>query len=384
MAPKNGGTRVIVKRRKGHGEGHHGGVWKIAYADFVTAMMAFFLVMWIITAVNKQERAAIFNYFKNPSMQAGHSVRAAPGPMGPGGASTSPINLGGGLDAERSRASQVIDLESPATADSTAGQAQSTPQSQQTTSAPQSATAQQNSTGQQANIARYGASAQQSSSVEQNPAGKGTPSQLAPSLKQAKAQVAGADHRRLESLMAQLRQAVNRSQALKPFKNQLLLDITPQGVRIQIVDAKNRPMFDLGSATLRGYTLKILETLAPYLNSVPNQISIVGHTDAHPYQGRNHYTNWELSADRANAARQALVAGGLTPGRVARVVGLASTVLFDKKDPFNPINRRISIIVMTHKEAEEALRADMASNTAPEQVQPTAPATPVRRTPSGR
>ncbi len=337
---------IVVKRRKSRGEAHHGGVWKIAYADFVTAMMAFFLVMWIVTAVNKQERAAIFNYFKNPSMQAGHSVRAAPGQMGPGGASTSPIDLGGGLDAERSRASQVVDLESQATAHSIAGQQQSTPPSRQVT------------------------------------ASKQTPTKSPASLKTARDQVASADHRRLESLMAQLRKAVNQSQALKPFKNQLLLDITPRGVRIQIVDAKNRPMFDLGSARLRGYTRRILQTLAPYLNTVPNQISIIGHTDAHPYPGHNHYTNWELSADRANAARRALVQGGLSSGKVARVVGLASTVLFDKANPFDPINRRISIIVMTHREAEEALRADMASN-GPPVASPAAAPRPGGAPPSG-
>ena len=321
MAAKNDERPlIVVKRRKKGGEASHGGVWKIAYADFVTAMMAFFLVMWIVTAVNKQERAAIFDYFKNPSMQPGHSVTPAPGPMGPGGASTSPINLGGGLNAMRSQARQVIDLESPASA---------------------------HAPGSSVRVQQSAAAARP------------------PSLQQAAKRLAGADHRRLESLMAALRKAVNKSQALKPFKNQLLLDITPRGVRIQIVDAKNRPMFDLGSATLRGYTRRILMTLAPYLNSVPNQISIIGHTDARPYPGGNHYTNWELSADRANAARRALVEGGLAHGKIARVVGLASTVLFDKANPYDPINRRISIIVMTHREAEEALRADTASGTPP-------------------
>ena len=327
-AHKDDKNLIVVKRSKRRASEHHGGVWKVAYADFVTAMMAFFLVMWIVTAVNKDERAAIFNYFKNPSMQAGHSVREAPGPMGPGGASTSPINLGGGLDAIRSRASQVIELESPAT-DHSSGQ-------NGKASTPPAPTA-------------------------------------PPSLEQAKKRVAGADHRRLESLMAQLRQAVNKSQALKPFKDQLLLDITPRGVRIQIVDAKNRPMFDLGSARLRGYTRRILATLAPYLNSVPNQISIIGHTDAHPYPGGNHYSNWELSADRANAARRALEEGGLVHGKIARVVGLASTVMFDKANPFDPINRRISIIVMTRAEAEDALRADTASAAPPIPIPAIAP-----------
>src|SRR5215475_7579155 len=107
---KNARPIIIVKRKKKGAEGHHGGAWKVAYADFVTAMMAFFLVMWLVTAVSKEQRAAVFEYFKNPSMESGKSVKAAPGQMGPGGASTSPINLGGGLDALRSRATKVADI----------------------------------------------------------------------------------------------------------------------------------------------------------------------------------------------------------------------------------------------------------------------------------
>src|SRR3569833_955732 len=111
---KNARPIIIVKRKKKGEEGHHGGAWKVAYADFVTAMMAFFLVMWLVTAVSKEQRAAIFEYFKNPSMETGKSVKAAPGQIGPGGASTSPINLGGGLDALRTRVSKVAEIGAPA------------------------------------------------------------------------------------------------------------------------------------------------------------------------------------------------------------------------------------------------------------------------------
>jgi chemotaxis protein MotB len=167
--------------------------------------------------------------------------------------------------------------------------------------------------------------------------------------------------------MAELRAAVNKSQALEPFKDQLLLDITPEGVRIQIVDAQNRPMFDVGSARLRDYTVDILRELAPYLDSVPNRISVTGHTDIRPYPSTNGYTNWELSADRANSARRALTAGGLPDTKISRVVGLSSSVLFDRQDPQSPINRRISIVVMTRQAEEAALKTDVAAETpAPE------------------
>ena len=301
--PQNERPILIVKRVKKGGNAHHGGAWKVAYADFVTAMMAFFMVMWLIAAVSKEQRAAIFDYFKNPSMQQGKSPRASMGQMGPGGASTSVINLRGGLDARKSSTSLSTGLGTP----------------------------------------------------------RDTPTALdksAPNVDEAKKIAQEADQKKLESLMAQLREAIDHSQALKPFKDQLLLDITPEGLRIQIVDAQNRPMFDLGSAKLKDYTATILHELAPYLNSVPNRISLSGHTDTTAYVSVAGYTNWDLSADRANAARRALEGGGLASDKVSRVVGLSSSVLFDKENSRNPINRRISIIVMTKEADESALKTD--------------------------
>ena len=267
---------IIIKRKKIVAGGHHGGAWKVAYADFVTAMMAFFLVMWLLAAVNPDQRAAIFEYFRNPSLENGAAPKAAPGQNGPGGASASPIDLRGGLDARRS--AEPVDA---------------------------------------------------------------------------------AERRQLESLLEELRQAVDRSQALKPFKDQLLLDITPDGLRLQIVDSQNRPMFDLGSSRLKDYTSAILREVGRYLNTVPNRVSISGHTDTTSYSGNAgaDYGNWELSADRANAARRALLAGGLAEDKVTRVVGLSSSVLFDKANTRNAVNRRIAIIVLT-KRAERAALMD--------------------------
>jgi chemotaxis protein MotB len=302
-APESERPILIVKRPKKGGNAHHGGAWKVAYADFVTAMMAFFMVMWLIASVSKEERAAIFDYFKNPSMQQGKSPRASMGQMGPGGASTSVINLRGALDARKSASALSTGLGTPRDSLSTVDKA-------------------------------------------------------APDVDQAKKIAEEAERKKLESLMAQLREAIDHSQALRPFKDQLLLDITPEGLRIQIVDAQNRPMFDLGSAKLKDYTGTILHELAPYLNSVPNRISLSGHTDTTAYVSAGGYTNWDLSADRANAARRALEGGGLALDKVSRVVGLSSSVLFDKENSRNPINRRISIIVMTKEADESALKTD--------------------------
>jgi chemotaxis protein MotB len=298
---------IIIKKRKVVGGGHHGGAWKVAYADFVTAMMAFFMVMWLITAVSEEERAAIFEYFKNPSMQDGTAPKPAPGQMGPGGASTSPINLGGGLDAPRTSPNEVEDIGAPV-----------------------------------------------------------APIDVEEAVKVAEA----VEKRQLESLMEDLQEAIAQSQALAPFKDQLLLDITPEGLRIQIVDAQNRAMFAIGSSRLQDYTDTILRELSTYLDKVPNRISLTGHTDTTPYAAQAGYTNWELSADRANAARRALEAGGLSTDKVARIVGLSSSVLFDRENPRNPINRRISIIVMTKRADEAALKTDVPSALPPAAAMP--------------
>jgi len=305
---------IIIKKRKVQAGGHHGGAWKVAYADFVTAMMAFFMVMWLVASVNKEQRAALFEYFNNPSMEEGKSTKAAPGQQGPGGASTSAINLGGGLDA------------------------------------PRSSDGKENGLGEPTN-------AEEAKKLEEE---------------EAKKIAEAAEHKKLESLAAELSDAVSKSQALAPFKDQLLIDITPEGLRLQIIDKQNRTMFDVGRAELKDYTIKILRELAPFLARVPNSISISGHTDAKPYgSGAGGYSNWELSADRANAARRELIRGGLTETKFQRVVGLASSVLFEKTDPLSAKNRRISIIVMTKTASDAARATDEPARTEEETVAPT-------------
>jgi len=277
-------------------------------------MMAFFLVMWLVTAVSKEQRAAIFDYFKNPSMEPGKSVKPAPGQMGPGGASTSPIDLGGGLDAPRSSPTQTE---------------------------------------------RIGAT------VMTSPAPPIDIKSEEQKAAEADAMAREEERRQLDALMQDLKEAINQSQALQPFKDQLLLDITPDGLRIQIVDAQNRPMFDLGSSRLKPYTTDILREVAQYLKTVSKRISITGHTDTTPYAGISGYTNWELSTDRANAARRALEAAGYDTGQIARVTGLSSSVLFNRDNPRSPVNRRISIVVMSQKAEEAAQRIDIPTAAGP-------------------
>ena len=304
MTGKDEKPTVIVRRvKKVQGGGHHGGSWKVAYADFVTAMMAFFMVMWLVGALTTKQREAVSDYFKNPGPISGKSS-APSGMNGPGGASNSMIKLGGTMEL---------------------------------------------------------------------PKGPGAEFTRDPADQKSEAEKKRQERARLEQLMQDLQEAIAKSQALEPFKDQLLLDITPEGLRIQIVDKQNRMMFDLGSAKLMPYTSEILHEIAAFVNRVPNRVSIAGHTDTASYASRIGYSNWELSADRANAARRALLEGGMEQAKIARVVGFGDAVLFDKKDPLNPINRRISIVVMT-KAAEAAALG--VNESLPVAVPGTAPATP--------
>ncbi|GAA4034657.1 flagellar motor protein MotB [Actimicrobium antarcticum] len=279
------GTRpIIVKRIKKVAGGHHGGAWKIAYADFVTAMMAFFLLMWLLGSTAKGSLSGIAEYFQTPLLVA----------MGGGSGSgdSSSVIQGGGKDLTR-KDGQVKRGESVA------------PKKTYNIKAAQEA-------------------------MEKIEAGQ------------------------LKALKGRIEALIESNPTLNKYKNQLLLDITSEGLRIQIIDEQNRPMFASAKAELQPYTKDILREIGFSLNDVPNKISLSGHTDASVYSsGDKGYSNWELSSDRANASRKELIFGGMNESKVLRVVGLASAVLYDKDNPFNPINRRISIIVM-NKKAEDA------------------------------
>ncbi len=261
---------IILKRKKVIAAGHHGGSWKVAFADFATAMMAFFLVLWLTATASPEQIKAVEGYFRDP---VGFTE----------GGSPSPVDLEG--------SASVINEASP-------------------------------------NI-EPGQIAINDNVVDE----------LSETLEQ----------RRMEELFQELKQRIEENETLQEFKNQLLIDITDEGLRIQIVDRSGRPMFDSGKAELKYYSQEILFELAKTLGAVDNKLSITGHTDATPFGGRPGYTNWELSADRANTARRALVAGGVRGQQIARVVGLSDSILFDQGEPTAPVNRRISIIVLNKK-----------------------------------
>ena len=285
---------IIVKRIKKGGHGHHGGAWKIAYADFVTAMMAFFLLMWLLGSTTEGDKKGIADYFQSPLRVAMLG--------GSGSGDSSHVVKGGGQDLTRS-------------------------------------------TGQ---VKRGDVEAK-----------RDTVNLHALKAEQVRAEVA-----RLEDLKKKVEQKIAENPKLAAMASQLKLDMTRDGLRIQIADEQNRPMFASGSAVVQPYMRELLREIGQVLAVVPNHLTLEGHTDAQPFSaGERGYSNWELSADRANASRRELVAGGLPDERMLRVQGLASSTLFDSAEPMSASNRRISIIVM-NRDAEDRL-----FRTAPELAQ---------------
>ena len=294
---------IIIKKVKKGGGGHHGGSWKVAYADFVTAMMAFFLLLWLLEMSTPEDLRAISAYFTNP-IQYNESLGTAENIV-----STGEIGSNSIIDLGFVASPQPEKFDTPTLDPELGGEADTIDE------------------------------------------------------QRAQEVVDDAERERLEELKQEIQDSIDQDAQLTSLKDQILLDITSEGLRIQLVDKTNRPMFASGSPELKFYTVDLLIKLASSLSTVPNKISITGHTDATLFAYGDDYSNWELSADRANAARRALSDGGLGDQRFSRVVGLSSTVLFDKQDPYNPINRRISIIVLNQQHEEELLEQDAAAFT---------------------
>src|SRR5450830_1399342 len=277
---------IIVKKVKKGGHSVHGGAWKIAYADFVTAMMAVFLLMLLLGSTSEGDKKGLSDYFAAPLKVAMLGGNGA-------GASNS-ILPGGGADLTK-----------------------------------------------QAGQSRRG---------EGN-----DPIQKKMIAEAMKEEVAKQDAKKLATLSAKISAVISNSPKLAEFSSQIRLDMTPDGLQIQIIDDQKRPMFDNGSATVKPYMRDILREIGSALNGVENKISLDVHTDRSSYSNAERgYSNWELSSDRANASRRELVAAGMPDDKLVRVVGLASSSLLDPLDPLSPANRRISITVMT-REAEERL-----------------------------
>ncbi|MGP3590932.1 flagellar motor protein MotB [Vagococcus sp. WN89Y] len=279
---KNTGSTIVVKKSINKKHGSHGGSWKIAYADFMTAMMAFFLVMWLLSNSSPQQREQIAEYFKMPL-----KTTLAQGDKS--SLSSSVIPGGGGDD--------LLKMQGEV-------------------------------------------------------------------LKQPLKKLDGYNEANLKHAKEKLESLIKIDPRLTNFSSNLRLSLTDDGLLIQITDSEDRPMFSLGRPAPEEYMVNILQALVPVLNDLPNRIIITGHTDALPYaNGDRGYSNWELSADRANAARRILVSAGLASNKFMRVIGTADTMQQPGSAADDPINRRISILVLSPEKEKQILQEDVLLST---------------------
>ena len=248
--------RYIIKRiKKKHG-GHHGGAWKIAYADFVTAMMAFFLLMWLLSMLNKYQLEGISEYFRHPLADAFTKQDAS---------------------SHRDKIKDFKHMEEQKSMDD------------------------------------------------------------------------------LEKMKQNIMNDLQKNKEMSEFKNQLNFEVTNDGLKIQLRDLEKRAMFTQGKADFAQHAKKLLTWLSGEINQYPNRLIILGHTDSLPYQESRNYGNWELSADRANATRRALISAGMSDQKILRVIGAADTTLLDRSNAFDARNRRIEIVVLTDKASKKLL-----------------------------
>jgi chemotaxis protein MotB len=296
---KDGNTApIIIKKvkRVGHG-GHHGGAWKVAYADFVTAMMAFFLLLWLLNVTTDEQKRGIADYFSPASL-----ARQTSGSGGILGGTT--LSAEGAMTSQRSQVGLTLVLPSSDTESNTQGH--------------------------------------QDGALDEE---------------QLDDLLARREEEQFATAEEALRQAIQTVPELQALAKNLLIDRTPEGMRIQIVDQAGKSMFPIGRADMYGHTEQLLALVADAIAQLPQRIAIKGHTDATPYVTDNGYSNWELSTDRANSSRRALVSSGLASGRIESVVGRADQEPLKPDKPFDPQNRRISIILLRENPRTEGAPA---------------------------
>ena len=300
---------IIVKKVKkgGHG-GHHGGSWKVAYADFVTAMMAFFLLLWLLNATTEEQKKGIAEYFA-PTI----ATRTSSGSGGVLGGQT--IETEGAMVANKTSPSVSVMLEEPGMADP-----MEEPEDEE--------------------FNRAAAAAE----LEEEADDEATAAQVTEAA--ARERIAAEEDQQFREAEHQIRQAIQEIPDIQQLAQNLIIDRTPEGLRIQIVDQDKLSMFPRGSSNMVDQARKLMDLVAKVVERMPNQVAITGHTDSTPFSNSVSYTNWELSTDRANASRRALVAAGVPEARIETVVGKADHEPLIAEDTASPQNRRISIVLL--------------------------------------
>jgi len=348
------GKAIIIKRVKKYGGGHHGGAWKVAYADFVTAMMAFFLLLWLLNAVTEEQLTGIADYFAPTTVS-----KSASGAGGMLGGQT----VGqGAMSSQGTTPSFALALPPPTIG--SGGDALTDPKEGGEEGA---------GPGNGGEAPGQGGSAS-GKNIDKDKA-QGAASGQAQSLSEqqiVKAEQAR-EQQQFDKAQQALKQAINSIPELKKLADSLMVDNTPEGLRIQIVDQEGLAMFPSGSPDMFGHTRALIDMVARVVKQLPEKISVAGYTDSTPFATQNGYGNWELSADRALATRRTLLMSGVPAERIDRVVGKADTEPLDPKNPTAPRNRRITIVLL--RDAPPGASVDLSpnelkNNALPDSLQP--------------
>ncbi|MFM2149714.1 MAG: hypothetical protein RLZZ187_2020 [Pseudomonadota bacterium] len=341
------GATIVLKRIEEGGHGHHGGAWKVAYADFVTAMMAFFLLMWLLNATTEEQRQGIADFFA-PSNVMGRAQSGTGAPFG--GAtphSSSPMTQdAGAVTVQRSRLPVLTDVEIEDDSETAARPVvfRDAPEGEDEENDPRRVrTARADAPpGDQDPRARR---------AEHPAAGNGAESGHGSDARNLSDAELRAEHARreraaFERAAEELRRAIAADPALADLGRQLLIEQAPEGLRIQLLDADRQPMFALGGAAPNERARALIARVAQMAQRMPNPVTITGHTDATPFRGGTDRSNWDLSADRANATRRLLADAGLPEGRIRSVAGYAERQLLLPDQPNAAANRRVAITLL--------------------------------------
>ncbi|MCW0180884.1 MAG: OmpA family protein [Zavarzinia sp.] len=345
MANGNGPT-IIIKRVKKVAAGHHGGAWKVAYADFVTAMMAFFLLLWLLNATSEAQKQGIADYFDPISVS--ETTSGAGGVMGGQTIGQEGNRNSGGATALITRIEPESQTPNPEETDDSQPLSGLAPQDkgesskQQAPGGPNSSAVSTPAPGD--------ANARTENPRPADALGQQTPP---PGITAAEADanarntaLVRAEAQRFADTATQLRQALREQPELQAVASQVLLEVTREGLRIQLVDGQSKAMFQSGSSRMSDEMVVLLRKIAGIVGRLPNRIAIAGHTDSAPYRSTTGYTNWELSADRANSSRRVLTEAGVSPSRIFQVSGRASSEPLNPDNPLDPANRRITITLL--------------------------------------
>ncbi|MCU0984497.1 MAG: OmpA family protein [Acetobacteraceae bacterium] len=331
------GATLVIKREEGGEHGHHGGAWKVAYADFVTAMMAFFLLMWLLNATTQEQRLGIANYFAPTNIfGAGESGTGKPF------AGLSPVDDGSLVGrAGTPTVEQQVQGGPPPQDDTrdTSGENEGRTDNQGEMREPH------RTGGHFANPRAVGAGGEDA--TDRGALSRDDPAATAAAIAaRAEAEAAAAaETQALERAAEAMREAIAGDPTLAELSRQIAIDVTPEGLRVQLLDAERAPMFAAGSAQPSERVRALLAKVAPTLAAIGNPVTIIGHTDSAPFRSGSGQTNWELSADRANATRRLLTESGLPDARIRSVTGVADREPLLPADPRAAANRRIGILI---------------------------------------